>query len=84
MKDGRPPGTSLPRLEAAKKAVGESQPWGEMGRLEPRVRGVSRVMQPRPDLKSKARRKQGEGPDPALFLTSDLLPCWPLAEPSYR
>ena len=62
MKDGRPPGTSLPRLEAAKKAVGVSQPGGEMGRLEPRARGVSRVMQPRPDLKSKARRKQGEVP----------------------
>lgn len=31
MKDGRPPGTSLPRLEAAKKAVGESQPGGVDG-----------------------------------------------------
>lgn len=46
MKDGKPPGTSLPRLEAAKKGVEVSQRWGDAG-VE--GQGMSGRMQPQPD-----------------------------------
>lgn len=60
MKDGKPPGTSLPRLEAAKKAVEVSQREGGCwSRGGGNVRNDATTTR----LRSKAKKEQEECPD---------------------